>query len=350
MRTKESTKPTIKDVARQAGVSPTTVSYVLNNTRFVSPGTEARVRAAIEDLSYQPDLIARSLRANRTLSVGMVVSDITNPFYADVVRGVEDLFSEQHYSLILCNTDESPENELSSLQMLRNKKVDGLIIVATGQNIQQLDETSRSGIPIVLVDRRLPGDRLDTVIVDDEQGAYAVVNHLLEHGHTRIGMIKPLDGISTTYRRCRGYEKALRKFGLEPDPGVMINGYSTIEGGTAAALSLLDLNPRPTAIFSANNLMSIGLYLAIKQRGLACPKDVAIVGFDDMVWFSVFSPGLTTVYQPSYELGKRAAQLLCQRICGGNPNPAPCLIELPSRLVIRESCGCGTSQANLFFS
>jgi len=144
MRANEATKPTIKDVAQRAGVSSTTVSYVLNNTRFVSPETEARVRAAIKDLSYQPDYIARSLRAKRTLTVGMIVSDITNPFYADVVRGAEDFFSDKSYSLILCNTDESPEIELSSIQMLRNKNVDGLIIVASGKNVDQLYDTNDS--------------------------------------------------------------------------------------------------------------------------------------------------------------------------------------------------------------
>jgi len=345
MRVNEATKPTIKDVAQRAGVSSTTVSYVLNNTRFVSPETEARVRAAIKDLSYQPDYIARSLRAKRTLTIGMIVSDITNPFYADVVRGAEDFFSDKSYSLILCNTDESPEIELDSLQMLRNKNVDGLIIVASGKNVDQLYDANNSGIPIVLADRRLPGNRLDTVVVDDVKGTYHAVHHLLEHGHRRIGAIMPLGGLSTTEDRRQGYEMALREFGLIPDPALMINGNSTIEGGASAAHVLFDLQPAPTAIFSANNLMSVGLYLAIKQRNLRCPKDVAIAGFDDMVWFSVFSPSLTTVFQPSYDLGKRAAELLCQRICGERPSVSPSFIELSSHLIIRESCGCGTAQA-----
>jgi LacI family transcriptional regulator len=345
MRANEATKPTIKDVAQRAGVSSTTVSYVLNNTRFVSPETEARVRAAIKDLSYQPDYIARSLRAKRTLTVGMIVSDITNPFYADVVRGAEDFFSDKSYSLILCNTDESPEIELDSLQMLRNKNVDGLIIVASGKNTDQLYDTNDAGIPIVLADRRLPGNRLDTVVVDDVKGTYHAVHHLLEHGHRRIGAIMPLGGLSTTEDRRHGYEMALREFGLIPDPALTINGNSTIEGGASAAHALLDLQAAPTAIFSANNLMSVGLYLALKQRNLHCPKDVAIAGFDDMIWFSVFSPSLTTVFQPSYDLGKRAAELLCQRISGEHSSVSPSFIELSSHLIIRESCGCGTIQA-----
>jgi LacI family transcriptional regulator len=349
MRTKETAKPTIKDVAQRAGVSPTTVSYVINNTRFVNPDTAARVRAAITELDYHPDFIARSLRARRTLTVGMVVSDITNPFYADVVRGAEDVFSHNDYSLILCNTDESPENELCNLQMLCSKKVDGLLIVASGENADFLYETNRTGLPVVLVDRRLPGNRLDTVIVDDEQGAYHAVHHLLEHGHRRIGMITPRPGLSTSIDRIHGYTRALHDFDLTPDLIHMVDGNSTIEGGAAAAHHLLDLQPAPTAIFASNNLMAIGLYLAVKQRSLNCPKDVAIAGFDDMAWFSVFNPGMTTVYQPSYELGKRAAELLCQRICGERTN-GPSLIELPSRLVIRESCGCGMNQANLFNS
>jgi len=343
---KQAPKPTIKDVALRAGVSPTTVSYVLNKTRFVSPDTEARILSAIQDLDYHPDYIARSLRARRTLTVGMVVSDIANPFYADTVRGAEDVLSGKNYSLILCNTDESPEHELSILQLLRSKKVDGLILVATGQNVDQLYEASGAGLPIVLVDRRLPEDRLDTVVVDDQQGSYQAVCHLLDHGHKRIGMIMSRCGISTTAHRCQGYELALRDHGLTPDPALMVDGHSTFEGGANAASILLDLNPRPTAIFSANNLMTVGLFLTMKQRHLSCPVDMAVVGFDDMVWFSVFTPGLTTVAQPNYDLGKRAAELLWERMTGER-NDHPCIVELPARLVIRESCGCGSSKVAL---
>jgi DNA-binding LacI/PurR family transcriptional regulator len=330
--------PTIKDVAKRAGVSPATVSYVLNQTRFVSPATEARVRQAIRELNYQPNHIARSLRARRTMTVGMIMSDITNPFFADIVRGAEDVLSEKHYSLILCNTDEAPERELATLQLLRQKKVDGLIVVATGHNVAPLYEVNALGLPVVLVDRQLPGDQLDTVVVDNQAGAYQATRHLLELGHRRIGLIIGLQGISTTMQRRRGYELALQDYGLAPDPTLIQEGHSTIEGGAAAAETLLDLNPPPTALFATNNLMTIGVFLTIKQRRLRCPQDIAVVGFDDMVWLSVFTPGVTTVVQPSYEIGQRAAHLLLDRMTGKSPH-TPRVIMLAPQLIIRESCG-----------
>lgn len=328
----------IKDVANRAGVSPTTVSYVLNQSRFVSPDTEARIRQAIKELNYHPDHIARSLRAKRTFTVGLLVSDITNPFYADIVRGAEDVLSEKHYSLILCNTDEASDRELATLQLLRQKMVDGLIVVATGRNVEPLHDTNDSGLPVVLVDRRTPGDELDTVLVDNETGAFQATRHLLELGHRRIGLIVGRFGISTTDQRQKGYETALFEFGLTPDSALIQGGNSTIEGGTTAARTLLDLSPRPTAIFATNNLMTVGLFLAIKQHQLHCPEDIAVVGFDDMAWLSAFTPALTTVAQPNYDLGKRAAELLWERMTGEETN-APRIIVLPTRLIVRESSG-----------
>jgi LacI family transcriptional regulator len=330
--------PTIKDVAQRAGVSPTTVSYVLTGSRFVRPDTKARIVRAIEELNYQPDQIARSLRAKRTMTVGMIISDITNPFYADIVRGVEDVLSERHYSLILCNTDEAPERELATLQMLIRKKTDGLIVVATAANAEALRAANLSGLPIVLVDRRLPGDWLDTVLTDDRQGAETAVRHLLRLGHRRIGAIIGRTDISTTDSRRLGYEAALMAFGVPVDPDLIRSGQSTVKGGAAAAQALLDLHPRPTAIFAANNLMTLGLFLMLKEYGLRSPQDVAVAGFDDMIWLSAFAPGVTTVAQPNYELGKRAAELLMDRLTG-QPPESPRVVVLPTQLVVRESCG-----------
>ena len=330
--------PTIKDVAQRAGVSPTTVSYVLTGSRFVRPATRARIIHAIEELNYQPDHVARSLHAKRTLTVGMIVSDIANPFYADIVRGVEDILRERHYSLILCNTDEAPERERTALQLLVSKRIDGLIIVATGANTEALAAASQSGLPIVLVDRRLPGDWLDTVLVDDCQGAESAVRHLLGLGHRRIGAIIGRTGISTTDSRRLGYEAALLAYGVTVDPDLIRNGQSTVNGGGDAARAFLDLRPRPTAIFAANNLMTLGLFLALKEYGLRCPEDVAVAGFDDMLWLSAFAPGVTTIAQPNYDLGKRAAELLMDRLTG-RPPESPRIEVLPTRLVVRESSG-----------
>ncbi len=331
--------PTIKDVAKRAGVSPTTVSYVLTGSRFVSLGTRARILDAIAELNYQPDQIARSLRAKHTMTVGMIVSDITNLFYADIVRGVEDTLRDAHYSLILCNSDEAPERELATLQLLSRKKIDGLILVATGSNVDALRTASLSGLPIVLVDRRLPGDWLDTVLVDDRQAAEIAVRHLLQRGHRRIGAIIGRTGISTTDSRRLGYEAALAEFGVDVDPALIQNGQSTARGGAAAAQTLLALTPRPSAIFTANNLMTAGLFLKIKENNLRCPQDLAVVGFDDTVWLSAFTPGVTTIAQPSYDLGTRAAGLLLGRM-SGQPPASPRVIMLPATLIERESCGC----------
>lgn len=330
--------PTIKDVAQLANVSPTTVSYVINGTRYVTPATEARILAAIKELDFHPDFVARSLRARRTLTVGLIVSDISNPFYADIVRGAQDVLTPLHYTLILSNTDEAPDRELETLTLLRQKKVDGLIAVATGANADAFYKSSEAGLPIVLVDRRLPDDRLCTILVDDEHGAYEATRHLLRLGHRRIGIVLGKIGISTTDSRRAGFEAALRDYGIEVDPACVVSGHSTMEGGLAASRILLNLKDRPTAIFATNNLMTVGLFFAIKEHQLRCPQDIAVVGFDDIVWLSAFTPALTTVAQPSYELGKQAAELLWKMMEEKSASD-PSIIVLPAKLVIRESCG-----------
>lgn len=330
--------PTIKDVAKRANVSPTTVSYVINGTRFVSPATEERIRAAIKELDFRPNFIARSLRANRTMTVGMIVSDITNPFYADIVRGAQDLLTGKHYSLILSNTDEAPIREFETLNFMRQKKVDGLIAVSTGQNAEAFYETANSGLPIVLVDRGLPGNRLCTILADDEDGAYQATQHLLRLGHRRVGVILGKLSITTTDHRRAGYETAMREAGLAIDPALMVYGHSSLAGGIAASRSLLSLDPPPTAIFATNNLMTVGLFLTFKERQLRCPQDIAVVGFDDIVWLSAFYPALTTIAQPSYEIGQNAAELLLQMM-ENNKVSDPRTVTLPTKLIIRESCG-----------
>jgi LacI family transcriptional regulator len=318
--------PTIKDVAQRAGVSTTTVSYVLNGTRYVSPSTEARILAVIKELDFKPNYIARSLRARRTMTVGMLV------------RGAQDVLSARRYTLMVCNTDENSSVELETLALLREKRVDGLIAVATGENVNAFSEASENGLPIVLVDRYIPGEHLCIVLSDDEPGAYQATQYLIQLGHRRIGVILGKVGISTSVHRRLGYEAALRDAGIEIDPALAQNGHSTVAGGAAAAKILLDLTPPPTAIFATNHLMTLGLFVTLKERTLRCPEDVAVISFDDMVWLSAFSPGLTTVAQPSYAMGKQAAELLWNMMTekkAGNP----CLVMLPTKLVIRESSG-----------
>ncbi len=329
--------PTIKDVAQRAGVSTTTVSYVLNGTRYVSPDTEARIRAAIKELDFKPNFLARSLRARRTMTVGMLVPDISNAFYADIARGAYDYLTARRYTLLVCNTDENPVIELETLYVLRQKKVDGLIAAATGTNVEEFTEASANGLPIVLVDRHIPGDQLCVVLADDELGAYQATQLLIELGHRRIGLILGKAGVSTSENRLKGYLAALRDAGVPGDPALIQSEHSTFASGAGAARILLDLAPPPTAIFATNSQLTAGLFLTLKERHIRCPEDIAVVGFDDLAWWSAFSPGLTTVAQPGYEMGKQAADLLWEIMTDKQPTKT-CLV-LPTKLVIRESSG-----------
>jgi len=329
---------TLRDIARRAGVSVSTVSHVLNGTRFVSEVRRQRVLAAIQELGYEPNAVARSLKINRSHTIGLIISDINNPFFTAVVRGVEDVANQHGYSVILCNTDENPDKELNYLRILRSKRVDGLIIAPTGVLHEYLRNLVHSNFPIVFIDRELDNLPVSAVVLDNETAAYQIVKHLISLGHRRIGLISGRPRISTTTLRISGYRRALTEAGLPVDERLIVSGYSRIEGGVAATHALLECTPPPTALFAANNLMTIGALIALAQRCLRVPDDVALVGFDDFPWADVLRPRLTTVAQPTYDLGREAAQLLMQRL-KGDPNSYRKRIVLSGQLMVRESCG-----------
>lgn len=336
--------PTLHDVARAAGVSTATVSATINKTAYVSPALQERVRKAIEEVGYHPDAIARSLKTRTTKTLGLLISDISNPFFTSVIRGIEDVATPQGYMLLLCNTDERLEKEQAYLRLLRSRRVDGVIMAPVGGVEDYGDLRSAVGAPVVFIDRRVPV-QADAVAVDNTQGARDVVRYLVSLGHRRIGVIAGLPKISTSEERLAGYHQALAEAGIALEPDLLKVGYSRLEGGHEAARQLLALTKRPTAIFATNNLMTIGLMRAVAERGLQCPADISVACFDDFDWASVFHPRLTTVAQPTYEMGERAAELLLSRV-GGSGGEEPLKVVLAPTLVIRDSCATPAPEAH----
>jgi len=328
--------PTLHDVARAAGVSIATVSATINQTTFVSPALQERVRKAVAEIGYHPDAIARSLKTRTTKTLGLIISDIANPFFTSLIRGVEDVANARGYTLVLCNTDERLDKEQAYVQLLRSRRVDGVIMAPVGGAEDYIDFETAVGAPVVFIDRRVPA-RADVVVVDNALGAREVVRHLIGLGHRRIGVITGLPKISTSEERLAGYQSALQGAGLRSDPALLKVGYSRLEGGYQAALELLALQHPPTAIFATNNLMAIGLMRAVAERRLRCPHDISVACFDDFDWASVFHPRLTTVAQPTYEMGSKAAEFLITRLTGGAiAEPQTCV--LAPTLIIRDSC------------
>ena len=353
------TRPSSKDVAKRAGVSIATVSHVINETRFVSDETRKKVLDAIGDLSYRPNAVARGLATKSTKKIGLVISEITNPFFTAVVRGIEDEAINQRYNIILGNTDEYPEREEDSLNLLATQQIDGLIIAPTGVPCAALSALAESGVPIVQLDRSSPGLAAPLVGVNNEEGAYQAINYLISLGHRRIAFLLGLDVISTQTERLNGWARALREADLPLDDDLIVRadprfyGVLSDAGGPLSLVkpvaqrhqlpsayeifqNLLKLPQRPSAIFVANNQLTLGALYAFRACGLRCPEDVSLISFDDHDWAPLFNPPLTVVRQPTYQLGQTAVRLLMQMINGESvENPPP----LPVELVKRASCG-----------
>lgn len=305
---------TIQDVAQHAGVSIATVSRVLNGTTYVNEEVAARVRAAVKELQYQPSRAAQALRANRSKIIGLLISDIQNPFFTALIRGVEDVANRNGYSLILCNSDENPRKEQQYIEVLCAERVAGAIVVPTSENPPKLRLFREHEIPLISVDRRVKDRTTDAVLIDNVRGAYEAVAHLITNGYRRIGVITGPVGTTTGRERLEGYRKALREAGLASDPALERVDDFKSEGGRKCAQALLDMEQPVDALFTTNNLMTLGALEAIHERHLRIPEDIAIVGFDEMPWAALSSISLTTVTQPVYELGSTAALRLFQRL------------------------------------
>jgi DNA-binding LacI/PurR family transcriptional regulator len=330
-------RPTIRDVAQRAGVSKTTVSHVINDTRYVEPQTRERVIEAIRALGYRPNVIARSLTTNRTQLVGVVVSDASNHFFAEVMRGIEDVLMPQNYALLVCNTAEVLEREAHYLDILMRQRVDGIIAAATSRRWDVLTEFEWQHIPVVFVDRTFEGLEGPFVGVDNRRGAYLGTKHLIECGHRRIGILAGFQRLSTMRERLAGFAQALEEHGIPLREEWVVPSELSIEGGRSAMRQLLSLPERPTAVFSSNNLLSLGALIAIKDCGLRCPVDISLIGYDDHPWSAVSDPPLSVVRQPAQRIGQIAAQTVLGLINGDMLDDTRIILECD--LVLRQSHG-----------
>jgi len=336
-RSTGSKAPSIYDVAREARVSLFTVSAVINKKKGVSATLSRRVEAAITKLNYRPNLLARSLAKHKTNTIGMVVTDIANPFFPAIVRGAEDAAQKAGYSVLLCNSDDKQDKEAVYLELLVSKRVDGIILNKTpGQLSQeQRQMLSDARIPIVLLMRTCPGLKADIAQTNDGKGAYDAVSHLARNGYKRIALVGGPVHVSNAHARQQGYLKALDDAGLTFDPKLVQEGDYRIDSGYRAGLALLP--HRPEAVLVTNYLMMVGFMNAANEMGMRCPNDFAMVSFDDYPWLGCFSPRLTTIELPKYELGDAAVGLLMDRIQGSKAKPRT--ITLPPQLRVRDSCG-----------
>jgi len=321
----------IKDVAQAAGVSTATVSRVLANKSRVNAETRKRVSEAIERLNYRPNLIARSLRAQKTAKIGLVVSDIRNPFFTAISRAVEDAAYEQGYSVLLCNTDENPEKEELYLNLLHDENVAGIIFSPTQQFGTSL-KSYKSTIPFVIIDRSVESKDMDMVLLDNVAAAYELTLHLIENGYRNFAGL--FGNASTTApERSRGFQKALKDHQLSPIAIHFIE--PRIKQGYETTMSLLAQNQKPDAIFTSNSLLTAGAFQAIRDSQLSVPGDIALVGFDETTWGALVDPPITIIAQPTEEIGRTATELLFQRIT--EPERSPKTVILKGRLLQRGS-------------
>lgn len=304
---------TIREVAERANVSPTTVSHVINQTRFVSDDVKLRVQAAMKDLNYQPNALASSLRSGKTHTIGLILPDSTNPYFAEIGHKVEARAYQLGYSVILCNSQDNAEKESFYLNVLYTKRVDGIILVSVGAEVSTLKFLRERRIPVVAVDRNFPEGELDMVQGDNHRGGWLAARHLIDLGHTRIGCVTGTFQINPSSERYHGFRQALEESGLELDPALVMGGDFRPESGWQLGLQLLRQTDRPTAIFAWNDLMAIGVLRAASECGLRVPQDLSVVGYDDIELSAFINPPLTTVHQPKSEMARIAVECLVSK-------------------------------------
>ncbi|MEV8542479.1 LacI family DNA-binding transcriptional regulator [Streptomyces sp. NPDC051572] len=334
---------TMVDVARSAGVSVATVSHVLNDTRPVLPGTRQAVLTAIEELGYTPNTLARSLVTSRTRSIGLAVSAISNPYFTEILQGVEAGALEQGYSLLIADPHNDPEHERTVVQLLHERRVDGMIVAPSAAPDALVAYLGRHAVPTVFLDRVIdaPSDDappVDQVCAENVEPTAHLVTHLAGLGHRRIGLVAGLPGLSTTGERIAGYRNGLAAAGLPYDERLLTHGDSESAAAERATEKLLSLATPPTALVTANNAMTIGALRALRERGLSVPGDLALCCFDDFTWADLFEPRLTAIAQPSKEIGAQAVRLLLDRLA--SPDRPARVLRLPCTFVHRTSCGC----------
>jgi LacI family transcriptional regulator len=328
--------PTIRDVAQLAGVAPITVSRVVNDSGYVSKETRARVEAAVEELEYVPNMLGPSLRFKQTMTLAMIVTDIGNPFWTTVTRGVEDIAYANGYSTFLCNTDESEKKQDQYLHTLLRRRIDGILLVPASSSPDPIRMIQKQGIPVVLIDRKVPGVDVDVVRADSENGAYRLGKHLISRGHQKISILAGPPSVSTAVDRVNGFCRAFNDSGLSTNATQVVWGDYSQESGYEMAEEALARNPKITALFATNNFVAIGALRALKEKNYRVPEDIALVAFDDISPAIMIEPFLTVTTQPAREMGNQAVRLLLERIKEGSDRPSQEII-LPTEMIIRKS-------------
>jgi LacI family transcriptional regulator, galactose operon repressor len=303
-------RPTIYDVARLAGVSTATVSRALNGTGQIAPRTRAAIEAAVAQLGYRPNTIARSLVTRSTQTIALLLPDITNPFYAALVSGIQQYVLSHDHTMLLCTTEGDAEREEQYLSLLRAKQVDGALVDGLVLPPDRIARFVREGFPIVCLDRDIDSTFIPLVQVDNRRGGKLATEHLLGLGHLRIAHVMGADGLHISHDRLAGYREALAAAGFAPDPRLVVEGRFTEEGGYEAMRMLLDSTPELTAVFAANDLSALGVLHAIAESGRRVPEDISVVGFDDLRLSAFMWPPLTTVRQPAVEIAQLATEIL----------------------------------------
>src|SRR5699024_7973598 len=331
---------TLNEVANEANVSATTVSRVINDSDKVNPDTRDRVLKAMRKLNYRPSRVAQRLRGKKGRSklLGVIIPDIQNQYYSNIARGIEDVAYNKDYDVILCNSDENPDRERFYLDVLQAESVDGVILPPIHQYGTAVEGIIDTGIPVVCVDRKFAKQSVDTVVINNKKGAYSATSHLIDLNHKRIGIITSSPQFSSFQERQEGYEQALKDHDIPVNNSLIKEGDPrNSETARKLTLELLQLDSAPTALFITNNLMTLGVLKALKQQNFVVPDDISIVMFDDMPWAQIMTPPLTVVRQPGYEMGRRAAELIFQRIADSERETVE--VTMNPELIVRKSTG-----------
>ena len=306
----------IKDIAKAAGVSHSTVSRALSDSPLIKNETKTRIQHLAQEMGYSPNAVARSLVTRQTYTVGVVVTTIADPFIAEIVQGIEATAHDHGYTVILCNSGAVPEREIAAVEMLRSKRVDGVIVTASRIGALYLEHLERIGVPIVLINNHneQSGRYTFTVTVDNRHGGHLATEHLIQLGHRRISYVAYTANYSSDLDRLTGYRQALIEGGIEPDLALVFPGNGRPDGGERALMSMMSLNEPPTAVFCYNDMTAMGLIYAARQAGLSIPQNLAVAGFDDILFASYLYPPLTTIAQPKVEMGQQAMHMMLSLI------------------------------------
>ena len=327
----------IKDVADAAGVSTATVSRVLADKPHVRPEIRNQVLAVVEQLNYRPNRVARSLRAQKSTIIGLIVSDIRNPFFTWVSRAVEDAAYQHGYSLFQCNADEDPDKEAMYLDLMQDENVAGVILSPTRDTADAFSKKVKLDIPMVVIDRRVRGVDVDSVVIDNVEAAHKIISHLIADGHRRIGAMFGM-GSTTGRERHDGFRQAFEAHGLDLHPELVSYVNAREEEGYQTTHKLLNLAHPPDAIFTSNAVLSAGAFRALRESGRRIPDDIAFASFDETTWASLVDPAITVIEQPTDEIGQTATELLLNRI--EEPDRPTREVILKGKLIVRHSCGC----------